>query len=300
MADHDMDRVVPLGQLDDFTVADGDPDVRGWEVLGADGRKVGEVDELLVDTSAMKVRYLDVDVDDGVIGDDRHVLIPIGYARLERDRDCVTVDVLRASDLRALPPYGQGPLTRDFENSVRDSFSRREAASPSPERPEGIAGTAREIPDTAGLDNTPGMGTGLGMALGAGFVDPSTGSMDVGTGPGRDSGVRDTGSMRPGIGPGRDTPAGGTFADRSPDAISAGPRGGEERSGRGPQGDMSHRVGMSGSDYLHNADEDFYASDAFDESRFYGARRGGSAEGGGMDRPRGEGRNRGVDGSAGR
>ncbi|HEU0013127.1 MAG TPA: PRC-barrel domain-containing protein, partial [Longimicrobium sp.] len=85
MPHEDMDRVVPLGQLDDFRVAEGDPDVRGWEVRASDGRKIGEVDELLVDTGAMKVRYLDVDVDDAVLGDrqDHHVLIPIGYARLE-------------------------------------------------------------------------------------------------------------------------------------------------------------------------------------------------------------------------
>lgn len=40
------------------------------------------------------------------------------------------------------------------------------------------------------------------------------------------------------------------------------------------QGDLSHRAGK-GSDYLHNADEDFYANDAFDDNRFYGARRRG-------------------------
>ena len=55
--------MVPLDQLDDFRVASGDPDVRGWEVVGSDGGKIGEVDELLVDTRAMKVRYLDVDLD---------------------------------------------------------------------------------------------------------------------------------------------------------------------------------------------------------------------------------------------
>ncbi len=125
MASDDMDRVVPLGQLDDFTVADGDPDVRGWEVLGADGRRIGEVDELLVDPRAMKVRYLDVDVDEGMATGpgDRHVLIPVGYARLDVDRDCVRVDTLEAAALAAMPPYDQGPLRRDYEASLRDRFS---------------------------------------------------------------------------------------------------------------------------------------------------------------------------------
>ena len=39
---------VPLSELKDFKVADGAPDVRGWDVIADGGRKVGEVKELLV------------------------------------------------------------------------------------------------------------------------------------------------------------------------------------------------------------------------------------------------------------
>lgn len=344
MANNDMDRVVPLGQLDDFKVAEGDPDVRGWEVLASDGRKIGEVDELLVDTNAMKVRYLDVDVEDGVIGDgmDRHVLIPIGYARLERERDCVMVDGLASADLGALPAYDQGPISRDFESSVRDSFSHRRMDSTTT---AGMAGAG--MMDTAGLDNTPGTGTGLGMtgtSTGAGMADAETGmraethrpgdNLPAGEGmraAGYDldsgttsplsggalhtgTGARDTGSMRtgldsnpgttggmsagPGVGSGTGrTELGGTARG---DALPAGPddtlvggmSAGAGAQGpvsgmgtdRGPQGDVSHRAGgssgLAGADYLHNADEDFYASDAFDDGRFYGSRRGGTSAGG--------------------
>jgi uncharacterized protein (TIGR02271 family) len=123
MANEPMDRVVPLDELNDFKVADGDPDVRGWDVVSSDGRKVGEVDQLLVDRSAMKVRYLDVDLDDELAGDDRHVLVPIGYARLDRDDNRVMVDTVSSSDLVALPEYRRGSLDRDYENTVRDRFS---------------------------------------------------------------------------------------------------------------------------------------------------------------------------------
>ncbi|HEX5872916.1 MAG TPA: PRC-barrel domain-containing protein, partial [Longimicrobium sp.] len=177
MANNDMDRVVPLGQLDDFKVADGEPDVRGWEVLASDGRKIGEVDELLVDTAAMKVRYLDVDVDDGMVagGTDRHVLIPIGYARLDEDRDCVMVEALAAADLGGMPAYDQGPLTRDFETSVRESFSARRGTMTSGGRTsEGLAGGSGMM-DTAGLDSTPGIGTGLGMTGTGGLSDTGGG-----------------------------------------------------------------------------------------------------------------------------
>ena len=118
------DRVVPLDQLDDFRVAEGDPDVRGWEVIGADGRKIGEVDNLLVDTDAMKVRYLDVDLDDDLLesGEDRHILIPIGYARLDEEEDRVSVDSLRSADVAALPVYDHAPLTEEYETDVRSRF----------------------------------------------------------------------------------------------------------------------------------------------------------------------------------
>ena len=126
MASDGLDRVVPLAKLDDFRVAKGDPDPRGWEVVGADGRRIGEVDELLVDTQAMKVRYLDVDLHrDLAAGADRHVLVPVGYARLDRDHTRVVVDQLEARDLEVIPAYDHTPVTRDFESSVREGWSAR-------------------------------------------------------------------------------------------------------------------------------------------------------------------------------
>jgi sporulation protein YlmC with PRC-barrel domain len=128
MSTDDLDRVVPLDDLDDFRVAGDDPDPRGWEVVAADGGRIGEVDDLLVDTGAMKVRYLDVGVDDGVSAEpDRHVLVPIGYARIDRDHDRVIVDGLSSADLRAIPSYRHGPITRAFETDVRDSYRRGRA-----------------------------------------------------------------------------------------------------------------------------------------------------------------------------
>jgi len=122
---NEMDRVVPLDELDDYKVASGDPDVRGWEVVASDGRKIGSVDNLLIDTGAMKVRYLDVDLDREVVGsgDDRHILIPIGYARLNEDDDRIRVDSLNSTDIAGLPAYKHEPLTREYETSVRERFS---------------------------------------------------------------------------------------------------------------------------------------------------------------------------------
>ncbi|HUE95155.1 MAG TPA: PRC-barrel domain-containing protein [Longimicrobiaceae bacterium] len=122
--DSSADRIVPLDQLDDFKVAEGDPDVRGWDVLTADGLKFGEVDNLLVDTAALKVRYLDVDIDDDLIETDvdRHILIPIGYARLDEDDDRIFVDSLNSTTLNQIPDYRLGSLTRDYETKLHGFF----------------------------------------------------------------------------------------------------------------------------------------------------------------------------------
>ncbi len=121
---NEQERIKPLDDLEDYEVAEGEPDVRGWDVRSADGDKVGEVDQLLVDTTAMKVRYLDVDLENEVIEteEDRHALIPIGFARLDEDNEQVFVDNLRTADARRLPAFAHGPVTREVEIEVRRVF----------------------------------------------------------------------------------------------------------------------------------------------------------------------------------
>ena len=76
-----------LKELDNYQVADGSEDIRGWEVHTRDGRKIGKVDELIIDTSALRARYIEVKVDKDVSGsdDDRWALVPIGTAQLNEN-----------------------------------------------------------------------------------------------------------------------------------------------------------------------------------------------------------------------
>lgn len=100
--DREIDRVVPLDELSDYEVARGEPDVRGWDVIAGDGTRIGEVDELLVDTAARKVRFLDVTVDEELVHDPevtQRVLIPIGSARVEEEDDRVVVDGLTSTEI---------------------------------------------------------------------------------------------------------------------------------------------------------------------------------------------------------
>lgn len=123
-------RLVHLDDVSDLQVADGDPDIRGWDVRTADGEKIGKVKDLIVDTGLMKVRYIEAQIDKEVLNasDDRHVLIPIGSARLDDDED----DVYLSSsivDPRTLPPYDRNALSREYEVSLRDRFPRSPATS---------------------------------------------------------------------------------------------------------------------------------------------------------------------------
>lgn len=188
--------VTPLSKLHNFRISEGDPDVRGWEVLGADGRKIGEVDDLLVDTEALKVRYLDVHLDASLLGEEagaapatprleapptqaaadgvstgvepygtplsataamgglgplvsetlvrstlsdeenrltdhpqglgtRHVLIPIGNARLDPSHDRILVEGMSAAMAAGLPDYTGEDLDRGYETGLRGRFDPR-------------------------------------------------------------------------------------------------------------------------------------------------------------------------------
>jgi uncharacterized protein (TIGR02271 family) len=114
--------LVPLSEANGYKIAEGNEDVRRWEVRAQDGSKIGKVDDLLIDPDAGKVRYLDVAVDKGLFGKDRHVLIPIGTARLADDEDVVLVDVA-ADSLQTYPEYTGERVTRDYETSLRSHLT---------------------------------------------------------------------------------------------------------------------------------------------------------------------------------
>ena len=121
-----------LKDLKDFDIPKGEPDPRGWDVKTADGVKIGKVDDLLVDTGAGRIRYVEVklkgDVADRAEKD--YVLIPVGAARLDDKSDDVIVSVDQAK-LAGIPAYDRERLSRDYERSLRtyyEGVSARPAA----------------------------------------------------------------------------------------------------------------------------------------------------------------------------
>lgn len=129
-----------LSDLSDFEVADGYPDIRGWKVRTPDGQVLGKVDDLIVSTREMRVRYLDIDVDrsaaSGVAdaitprgAEEGHALVPIGSAQLNDDGNDVVVSSLSGGDLGAYPTYDRAQgISRDYEESLRTRFAGGTAA----------------------------------------------------------------------------------------------------------------------------------------------------------------------------
>ena len=116
-------RLAQLDELDDYEVADGYPDPRGWDVKARDGRKVGEVKHLLVDRQALRVAYLEVELErelspDGYRGRDRERLVhvPVESAQLADGDDEVFVDL----DRTALAGLGLADRTRPVVGSPEE------------------------------------------------------------------------------------------------------------------------------------------------------------------------------------
>lgn len=84
----DAERLVPLKDMGSWDVAEGEPDIRGWEVRTVGGRELGKVKELLVDPDAGEVVMLDVDL----TGSDQHSLVPLRIVEIDRPSRIVRMD----------------------------------------------------------------------------------------------------------------------------------------------------------------------------------------------------------------
>lgn len=118
-------RLQELGHSD-FEIVDGQPDIRGWDVKTTDGTTVGEVDELILDAQARKVRYMVVDLDNDALGldEDRHVLIPIGLAQLHEKDDDVILSNITLAQLSQLPEYDEDNLNPEAERAICSVLGR--------------------------------------------------------------------------------------------------------------------------------------------------------------------------------
>ena len=98
----EREKLLPLSSLDSWTVSEGEPDIRGWDITTVNNRQLGTVEDLLVDTDAGEVVLIDVDLP----GSDRHTFVPIRVVQIDRARRVVLMD---SADLPAAAIERGGP-----------------------------------------------------------------------------------------------------------------------------------------------------------------------------------------------
>jgi hypothetical protein len=109
-----------LSYLSGWRVATGEPDIRGWPlILSGDGTRL-DVNDLIIDTRAERVRYVVVPTPD----EEGARLIPVGFLRVDGDSKEVAAEGFTAADIVDMPPYAGGGVTRAGEDSVNASLRR--------------------------------------------------------------------------------------------------------------------------------------------------------------------------------
>jgi hypothetical protein len=107
-----------LSEMNTNEILGTNPDVRGWDVIGANNKKIGKVHELIVDTADKKIRYIDI-INNST---NKHILVPVGIAKIGREVDNI---YLKAHDeiFNDYPEYKGGVINKDFENSIRKKIT---------------------------------------------------------------------------------------------------------------------------------------------------------------------------------
>ena len=132
--------LIPMREMDGFTIADGEPDIRGWDVRTLSGREIGEIEDLLVDRERGEVVMIEVEMRESGV----HAEVPIRSVQLDRERKVVIVD---SGDLEARPDQRPRERARVVERGdqvadSRDDVSRRVTYAARDEHPADIERTA--------------------------------------------------------------------------------------------------------------------------------------------------------------
>ena len=90
-------RVVPLRVAKHFSVAKGDPDPRGWPVIGCDGEQGGVGKEIWVDRAEPQARYFEIDAGG------KRVLAPIPLCNVRRGQGVITVESITGAQFKDAP-----------------------------------------------------------------------------------------------------------------------------------------------------------------------------------------------------
>ena len=103
----------------DYEIADGEPDIRGWDVRDSNAQHLGKIEDLIFDPQARKVRYMVVKLDKNISDDkNRDVLVPIGLAELHKVDSDAFLSGIATDQLKSLPDYS-GTVSDEMEENIR-------------------------------------------------------------------------------------------------------------------------------------------------------------------------------------
>ncbi len=107
-----------------YEISEGEPDIRGWKVRTPLNEQIGKVDELLFDTTSLRVRYLIIDLTGKPLNlISRDIIIPIGLAELDEENKMVILPEVTVAHLASLPDYKKGKVTIETERAIRTVFA---------------------------------------------------------------------------------------------------------------------------------------------------------------------------------
>lgn len=142
-----------LDELSDYKVASNYSDVRGWELIDADNRKIGKVDNLIVNKATERVVYLDIEVNSDLIkeghetyatpasegiheflnkdGDD-HLIVPIGAVAIDDDNKKVISNTINYETFAKSSRFGKGnTIDREYEVKLLTGYYPEDDKYPS-------------------------------------------------------------------------------------------------------------------------------------------------------------------------
>lgn len=118
-----------LHEVGDLRVSPEDPDPTGWAVIDRSGQRIGTVDELIVDTAAMKVRYLEIELDDAPTRED-HLLVDIDEIDLLDQQHQAVLKTMSRQDLRTGERRGRAggrdPFSQAHDRGQTERLTRAE------------------------------------------------------------------------------------------------------------------------------------------------------------------------------
>jgi sporulation protein YlmC with PRC-barrel domain len=112
--------LVPLKQLDEWDVAEGETDIRGWDIVDRDDNKIGKVDDLLINMDLKQATFAIVSYG-GTLGfGTKQTAVPLDQTDLDMDDREVVFRGL-ANDVTGAPQYDKD--IEDF-SSIYDYWSK--------------------------------------------------------------------------------------------------------------------------------------------------------------------------------